>query len=81
ILFFVAWNVIRWGFMWYTQEFGNKAGSKITDDLSGGLLQVITKGASILGMFVLAALVQRWVNIQFAPIISKVKLVEGAYID
>lgn len=32
-------------------------------------------------MFVLAALVQRWVNIQFAPIISKVKLDEGAYID
>ncbi|MBE8219546.1 PTS mannose/fructose/sorbose transporter family subunit IID, partial [Leptospira borgpetersenii serovar Ballum] len=59
ILFFVAWNVIRWGFMWYTQEFGYKAGSKITDDLSGGLLQDITKGASILGMFVLAALVQR----------------------
>ncbi|HAA3626203.1 TPA_asm: PTS mannose family transporter subunit IID [Listeria monocytogenes] len=81
ILFFVAWNVIRWGFMWYTQEFGYKAGSKITDDLSGGLLQDITKGASILGMFVLAALVQRWVNIQFAPIISKVKLDEGAYID
>ncbi|MCL1366611.1 PTS system mannose/fructose/sorbose family transporter subunit IID, partial [Listeria monocytogenes] len=39
ILFFVAWNVIRWGVMWYTQEFGYKAGSKISDDLSGGLLQ------------------------------------------
>ena len=36
-------------FMWYTQEFGYKAGSKITEDLSGGLLQDITKGASILG--------------------------------
>ncbi len=40
-------------FMWYTQEFGYKAGSKITEDLSGGLLQDITKGASILGMFIL----------------------------
>lgn len=68
ILFFVAWNLIRWSFMWYTQEFGYKAGSKITDDLSGGLLQDITKGASILGMFVLAALVQRWVSIKFLPI-------------
>ena len=81
ILFFVAWNLIRWPFMWYTQEFGYKAGSKITDDLSGGLLQDITKGASILGMFVLAALVQRWVSIKFLPIVSQVKLDKGAYIE
>lgn len=81
ILFFVAWNLIRWLFMWYTQEFGYKAGSKITDDLSGGLLQDITKGASILGMFVLAALVQRWVSIKFLPIVSQVKLDKGAYIE
>jgi PTS system mannose-specific IID component len=81
ILFFVAWNIIRWAFMWYTQEFGYKAGSKITEDLSGGLLQDITKGASILGMFVLAALVQRWVSIKFLPVVSEVKLDKGAYIE
>ena len=67
--------------MWYTQEFGYKAGSKITEDLSGGILQDLTKGASILGMFVLAALVQRWVSISFAPTVSSVKLSEGAFID
>lgn len=81
ILFFVLWNIIRWGFMWYTQEFGYRTGSKITDNLSGGLLQKITKGASILGMFVLAALVQRWVSIKFQPIVSSVKLDKGAFID
>ncbi|QIQ21152.1 PTS system mannose/fructose/sorbose family transporter subunit IID [Zophobihabitans entericus] len=81
ILFFVIWNIIRWGFIWYTQEFGYKTGSKITDNLSGGLLQKITKGASILGMFVLAALVQRWVSINFKPIVSTVKLDNGAFID
>ena len=26
ILFFVLWNVIRWAFMWYTQEFGYNVG-------------------------------------------------------
>ncbi|MCX8602346.1 MULTISPECIES: PTS system mannose/fructose/sorbose family transporter subunit IID [unclassified Gilliamella] len=81
ILFFLLWNIIRWGFMWYTQEFGYRTGSKITDNLSGGLLQKITKGASILGMFVLAALVQRWVSINFQPVVSKVKLADGAFID
>ena len=81
IIFFLAWNIIRWAFMWYTQEFGYKAGSKITDDLSGGLLQDVTKGASILGMFVLGALVERWVNVKFVPVVSEVKLSDGAYID
>lgn len=60
ILFFVLWNVIRWAFMWYTQEFGYRAGSKISEDLSGGLLQKVTKIASILGMFVLGSLIERW---------------------
>ncbi|WP_250277827.1 PTS system mannose/fructose/sorbose family transporter subunit IID [[Clostridium] colinum] len=81
ILFFVVWNILRWWFMVYTQEFGYRAGSRIADDLSGGLLQKVTKCASILGMFVLGALVQRWVSINFAPVISEVQLSSGAFID
>ncbi|MDN7146625.1 PTS system mannose/fructose/sorbose family transporter subunit IID [Liquorilactobacillus mali] len=82
ILYFVVWNAIRMGFMWYTQELGYKAGSKITEDLSGGILQDITKGASILGMFILAALIERWVNVDFSPVkVSSIKQSAGAYID
>lgn len=81
IIFFVAWNIIRMAFTWYTQEFGYKAGSRITDDLSGSLLQDITKGASILGMFILGSLVNRWVSVKFTPVVSKVQLSPGAYID
>ena len=81
IIYFLGWNIIRMAFMWYTQEFGYKAGSKITEDLSGGLLQDITKGASILGMFILGSLVNRWVSINFTPVVSTVKLDKGAYID
>ena len=44
-------------------------------------MQKITKGASILGMFILAALVERWVSIKFKPIVSTADLSEGAYID
>lgn len=80
-IYFFAWNIIRMGFMWYTQEFGYKAGSRISDDLSGGLLQDITKGASILGMFILGSLVNRWVSVKFAPVVSSVKLSDGAFID
>lgn len=81
ILFFVLWNIIRWAFIWYSQEFGYKAGSSITADLSGGVLQDITKGASILGMFILAVLVERWVSIKFVLEVSRVKLSKGAYIE
>lgn len=81
IIFFVLWNLIRMGFTWYTQEFGYKAGSKITDDLSGGILQDITKGASILGMFILGSLVNRWVSVKFTPVVSEVELSKGAFIE
>lgn len=81
IMFFVVWNLFRWGFQWYTQEFGYKAGSAITDDLSGTMMQDVTRGASMLGMFVLGSLIQRWVKIDFKPIVSKVQLQKGAYID
>jgi len=82
IIYFVAWNAIRMAFTWYTQEFGYRAGSKITEDLSGGILQDITKGASILGMFILPALIERWVVVDFSPVkVSRIKQSAGAYID
>ncbi|MDV8936053.1 PTS system mannose/fructose/sorbose family transporter subunit IID [Leuconostoc sp.] len=80
VLFFVLWNLIRMSFIWYTQEFGYRAGSAITQDLSGGLLKDITRGASILGMFILAVLVERWVSIKFAVELPAKRLAEGAYI-
>ncbi|WP_129044649.1 PTS system mannose/fructose/sorbose family transporter subunit IID [Companilactobacillus metriopterae] len=80
IIFFLAWNAIRMAFTWYTQELGYRAGSRITDDLSGGILQDITKGASILGMFILGALVNRWVSIKFTPVVSTAPLDKDAYI-
>ena len=58
-----------------------KAGSEITKDMSGGILKDITKGASILGMFILAVLVQRWVSINFTVNLPGKQLAEGAYIN
>lgn len=81
LLFFLGWNIIRMAFLWYTQELGYKAGSEITKDLSGGIIQKITKGASILGMFILAVLVERWVSINFTVNLPSTKLSEGAYIE
>ncbi|WP_295252018.1 PTS system mannose/fructose/sorbose family transporter subunit IID [uncultured Catenibacterium sp.] len=81
LLFFVVWNLVRIAFLWYTQEFGYKVGTSIAKDMSGGLLGKVTEGASILGMFIIGALVQRWVSISFTPVVSQVTQSEGAYID
>ena len=81
LLFFFVWNIMRFAFIWYTQEFGYKVGTTITKDLSGGLLGKITQGASILGMFIIGALVQRWVSIGFKPIVSKITQPDGAFIN
>ena len=81
LLFFILWNAIRLVFLWYTQEFGYKAGMSISKDLSGGMLGKVTEGASILGMFVIGALVERWVSISFTPVVSSITQQSGSYID
>ena len=81
LLFFVVWNLVRIAFLWYTQEFGYKVGTSIAKDMSGGLLGKVTEGASILGMFIIGALVQRWVSISFTPVVSQVTQSKGAYIE
>lgn len=81
LLFFIVWNVMRFAFLWYTQEFGYRVGTQITNDLSGGLLGKITSGATILGMFIIGALVERWVSISFTPVVSTVQQQKGAYIE
>lgn len=81
ILFFVLWNLIRIAFLWYTQELGYKAGAAISSDLSGGLLKKVTRGAAMMGMFVLGALIERWVSINFTLKVSEVPIQKGGYID
>ena len=81
LLFFVLWNIIRIAFLWYTQEFGYQKGTEITQDLSGGMLQKITKGASSLWMFVMGILVQRWITIKFPMIVASAKLSKGAFVE
>ena len=81
LLFFVVWNLVRIAFLWYTKKFGYKVGTSIAKDMSGGLLGKVTEGASILGMFIIGALVQRWVSISFTPVVSQVTQSKGAYIE
>lgn len=81
ILFFLLWNIIRIAFMWYTQELGYRAGSEITKELGGGILQKLTTGASILGMFVMGVLVPRWTSMNFPMVISEIQNDADSIVD
>lgn len=73
ILFFVAWNIIRLATLWFGQKFGYQQGTNIGMNLSGGLMQKVTQGASIMGMFMMGVLVPRWTTMNFPLVISKIK--------
>ncbi|KRN77635.1 PTS system mannose/fructose/sorbose family transporter subunit IID [Weissella minor] len=81
IIFFLVWNIMRMAFLWYTQELGYREGTNITENLGGGMMQKLTTGASILGMFIMGVLVPRWTTMNFPMVISEVKLQKGGYID
>ena len=81
LFFFIVWNLIRIAFMWSTQELGYRQGSEITKDLSGGVLQSITKVSSIVGMFVMGILVERWTTMKFPLVLTRVSLKPEQYIQ
>lgn len=81
LFFFIVWNAIRMIFLWRTQELGYRQGSNITQDLSGGIMQKITQGASILGMFIMGVLVPRWTTMNFPMVLSKVDVDPKSLVD
>ncbi|WP_353948190.1 PTS mannose transporter subunit IID [Sporolactobacillus sp. Y61] len=73
ILFFVLWNVLRLGFRWWGVAYGYRKGVDVVSDMGGGLLQKLTEGASILGLFVMGALVNKWTTVNIPVVLSRVK--------
>lgn len=73
ILFFVLWNILRLGFRWWGVSYGYKKGVDVVSDMGGGLLQKLTEGASILGLFVMGALVNKWTTVNIPVVLSRVK--------
>ncbi|WP_027108772.1 PTS system mannose/fructose/sorbose family transporter subunit IID [Lacticigenium naphthae] len=81
IIFFFVWNIIRMAFLWYTQELGYVQGGNITKNLSGGLMQKLTQGASVLGMFIMGVLVPRWTSMHFPMVLSRMDVPAEEMVD
>lgn len=65
IVFFLGFNVVRMLIMYYGIKIGYKQGVGLVSEAGGGLLQKITEGASILGLFVIGVLVNKWAHVNF----------------
>nr|ELR5111379.1 PTS mannose transporter subunit IID [Providencia stuartii] len=73
ILFFVLFNLVRLLTLYYGVAYGYKKGVDIVQDIGGGFLQKLTEGASILGLFVMGALVNKWTHVDIPVIVSSIE--------
>ncbi|MFP9228470.1 PTS mannose transporter subunit IID [Pectobacterium cacticida] len=72
ILFFVLFNLVRLLVRYYGVAYGYRKGIDIVRDMGGGFLQKMTEAASILGLFVMGALVNKWTHVNIPMVVSTV---------
>ncbi|EPB0482269.1 PTS mannose transporter subunit IID [Providencia stuartii] len=73
ILFFVLFNLVRLLTLYYGVAYGYKKGVDIVQNIGGGFLQKLTEGASILGLFVMGALVNKWTKVNIPVVVSNIE--------
>ena len=81
VLFFVLFNLVRLLTLYYGVAYGYKKGLNIVQDMGGGVLQKLTEGASILGLFVMGALVNKWTHVDVPLVVSEIKNPTTGVID
>ncbi len=57
---------------YYGVAYGYSKGIDIVKDMGGGFLQKLTEGASILGLFVMGALVNKWTHVNIPLVVSRI---------
>ena len=72
ILFFLMFNAVRLFFRYWGIQYGYRRGLEVVSDMGGGAVQKITEVASILGLFVMGALVNKWTKIHIPYQLSEI---------
>ena len=72
VIFFILFNVVRLLVRYYGVAYGYRKGIDIVSDMGGGFLQKMTEAASILGLFVMGALVNKWTHVNIPMVVSTV---------
>lgn len=78
LLFFILFNAVRLLTLYYGVSYGYSKGVDIVKDMGGGFLQKLTEGASILGLFVMGALVNKWTHVDIPLVVSTITDQTGA---
>lgn len=73
LLFFLLINAIRLSTKYYGLKYGYVKGMEILKDLVGNRILKLTEGATILGLFVMGALVSKWTHIDIPIVVSRIK--------
>ena len=81
LLFFFGLSAIRWATRWYGFKYGYEKGTQIVTEAGGNTLQKITQGASVMGLFVMGALVYRWTSVNIPLPLTSYKNQAGAMVD
>ena len=77
IIFFVLFNFVRLWVRWYGIKYGYAKGTDLVQDVAGNRLQKLTDGASILGLFVMGALVNKWTSVNIPVVVSQITNAKG----
>ncbi len=71
VIFFLVFNIVRLGIKWYGLKLGLSEGMSLVQELSGNFLKKLTEGATVLGLFIMGVLVNKWTTINVPLVVSK----------
>ena len=80
LVFFLTFNAVRLGMKWFGLKYGIAKGMDIVKDLSGNILQKLTEGATILGLFRMGVLVTKWTSINVPLVVSETPGPDGSMV-
>ena len=75
IFFFVAWNGLRLTFRYISQSVGYKRGLNILEIVQSSLIKNVVKASSVFGMFLMGALIARFVSLNAVRGLSSVSII------
>ncbi len=80
IIFFVGINIVRLAIKYFGLTLGYERGSEIIKEMAGEGIKKLTEGASIVGLFVMGALVSKWTSINIVLKATEITDADGTVV-
>lgn len=80
LLFFVLFNAIRLFVNYYGVMYGYEKGTELVTEIGGAKIRYLTEGASVLGLFVMGALVAKWTSVNMPVVLSEYVAQDGTLV-